>query len=78
MNIPREFKYVIIDDFYPIVFSLANKHSDFGNMGKVTSAGFGQISENKVSVWGESHSLKIKSNQTDSGILQRLFFESLY
>jgi hypothetical protein len=51
-----ELKYVILDEIRPIIFSEANKHSDFTKLGKVTSAGF--LSIKTVSYDSQKHSVK--------------------
>jgi hypothetical protein len=72
----REFKYVILNNEFPHIFSLVTNHSMFKLMNP-TSAGFGCIfkDENnniKVSVYGESLTLKLKSKSNDAEILEHL------
>lgn len=76
MKIKREFKYVVINGAYPIVFSHAQTHSEFREIGKITSAGFGQINDDQtVSVWGNSQSLKIGTDKIDHILLEALFWQ---
>lgn len=75
-------KYIIIDELYPRLCSLAEQHSDVANGYKVTSAGFCSFEQGDgskdgmgwlVSCWGESLSLKIKSDpEHDSHLIERL------
>ncbi len=85
-NLPmsnRTFKYVIMEECYPMVCSSAHKHSDMGNNRTVTSAGMGCLYVNDqgkiaVSCWGESVSLKVKCNQAlDEHLLTRMFGEEI-
>ena len=77
-------KYVVIGDDI-IVFPPTMSHSQFKNMGTITSAGLIRIyerrrmcPENKVVMcFGESKTLKIKSNPTrDERLTRGLFQES--
>lgn len=80
---PRKFKYVILGGCFPVIFSEANNHSDFkdiGSIGRPTSAGFAELQFNdgvlSVQVWGESVSLNLKSNPAeDCYLIERLFTE---
>ena len=75
-------KYVIIDYCLPILFSEGHQHAKFANIGKATSAGFCSFYNEEdgsedagwhVSCWGESISLKIKSEpENDAAIIKRL------
>lgn len=81
-------KYVIFGDICPVLLSEANQHRDIRNAyGEATSAGFCSFQYNpdktktefgyniggwEVSVWGESISLKLKSNPHDAHMIERL------
>ena len=71
-------KYIIIDGVKPIVFSEAQLHSEFKNMGEITSAGKCSIRNNKVSCFGESISLKLKPNERDAKIIKMNLLEILF
>lgn len=77
-------KYIIIDYSIPVVFSEANNHKDFKNIGNITSAAFFNISAKqeindeaapriRVHCYGESQSLGLKKDICDERILERLF-----
>jgi hypothetical protein len=76
----KQMKYVITHDGTSVIFSEANKHSDFSHF-KPVSAGFCVIhySDNgygfKVDAYGESISLDLKSRKEDAGIIQRMLNE---
>ncbi len=77
MKIPRKFKYVISDDLVPILFPEGIRHDKFRSIfPKIVSAGFCTISgENNdilVDCWGESVSLKVKSQQGDNAIIEMM------
>lgn len=62
-------KYVIVDRVLPVIFSQGIEHDRMKHLGKIESAGFCDISpdpddkyEVKVSCYGDSFSLGIKSN----------------
>lgn len=67
-------KYVIVDNCIPILFTEANKHSDVARNLSVTSAGFWDLNHDrtKVSVWGESLSLKKKSLPDDAVFIEKM------
>jgi len=75
----NDFKYIVLNECYPRICSGAETHRDLAAGRKVTSAGFAQLytKENGdfgVSCYGESVSLKIKSNpESDQRLLERLF-----
>jgi hypothetical protein len=55
-----------------ILFSNLMMHSEFkGKFGKIKSAGFCNISDNKIECYGESISLNIKSNKNDADLINR-------
>jgi len=78
----KKFKYVIINNTFPILFGEAHKHSEFANcsvgasLGRATSAGFCSISvedgKMSVSTFGESVSLFLRSNKEDAEIISRM------
>ena len=83
----RERKYVIQNEVFPFICSAGTQHSDLCRYGG-TSAGFFSIRPHptrmqneysltpylEVECWGESISLKLKSNpEKDKVILERLF-----
>jgi hypothetical protein len=79
----RIFKYVIISDAYPYVFSEASAHDQHFRDCHVTSAGMGSIGigidgKLKVSAYGESVSLGIKSANTDAETLRRIFVDPFF
>jgi hypothetical protein len=77
----KRFKYIMLNEVYPIVFGEYFKHSDIvENNSRITSAGFGNLfvndkNELEVSVYGESISLKKKSNPLDAKILLNIFVD---
>jgi hypothetical protein len=74
----KEIKYVMYDDCLPILLSSGMQHARF-NRPNVTSAGFCNVEwdkENckfKVTTYGESVSLGIKSKECDGAIIETLF-----
>lgn len=45
---PREIKYVVFNETFPVLFTPGQKHSDFKDVsGKITSAGMAEISFDK-------------------------------
>ncbi len=81
-------KYIIFDEILPVLFSEGHQHKAYRQIGIPTSAGFcafEQIEDRdpfsltykkklyKVTCWGESISLGIKSNpEWDESIIKRL------
>jgi hypothetical protein len=64
-------KYVVISEMFPILFSEAQKHSDFLAMGNITSAGFVDIQDPKNPVtYGKSTSLKLKPDPCDEILIE--------
>lgn len=76
---PKDFKYIMVDGIYPILFTLAMIHKDIAKGHNVTSAGFAKIEscDNKlsVSVSGESVSLGISHNPEDASTIKKMFVE---
>lgn len=79
----KRVKYIIIDDISPILFSEMETHAKVAAMAAgrpITSAGFcslffveeGHIAAN---VYGESVSLKLKSDPEDAALIERMFSE---
>lgn len=79
-------KYIMFDETNPILFREHLNHSDMANhlsgLGEVTSAGFVQVYVEtfekefpsiEVSVFGESVSLKMKSNPVDAIWIKKMF-----
>lgn len=66
-----DMKYIIYDNFWPIIFPFIYNHIDMANhfLGKVTSAGF--IDKNGK-VYGYSDSLSISSKESDQRIIDRV------
>lgn len=62
-------KYIIIDNFKPIIFDVTLQHKDIAGDFNVTSAGF---IENNI-CFGRSDSLNIESKESDLRIIQRFF-----
>lgn len=62
-------KYVIIDNFKPIIFDVTFLHKDIAGNYNVTSAGF--INNNIC--FGRSDSLDIDSKETDLRIIKNYF-----
>ena len=59
----EKMKYVKVGDYNSIIiFPMIIEHSDFKNF-KPTTAGFCYISNDKVDCFGESVSLRLKSNE---------------
>ena len=77
----KKLKYVMIDDIVPVLFSEMQQHSDFLHVGKITSAGFCYIdydeksNQYKVTVHGESISLKIRSKPEDVRLIELILNE---
>lgn len=73
-------KYVIINELFPRLCSLAEEHAQLAKGERVTSAGFcsfsGQSPDWQVSVWGESISLKVKHDPHDAYLIKRLLSNS--
>jgi hypothetical protein len=69
----KEMKYVIVDNCCPILFSLGQRHGDFGYM-KPTSAGKCSIhyDDGKFTAecYGESIGLKIKCDIQDRSVIE--------
>ena len=79
----RTFKYVIISNTYPYVFSEASTHDQHFKHCHVTSAGMGHLGVNLdgkliVSAYGESVSLGIKSSNSDAETLRRMFVDPFF
>jgi len=80
-------KYVMVDDIKPILFSEMMQHSDFKDIGNITSAGMcrinaklkrfdGHISTEKtVCCYGESISLKLKPAKQDEKYIKKFLLE---
>lgn len=65
-----EMKYIIYDNFWPVIFPTIYSHVDMANhYGKVTSAGF--IDKNGK-VYGYSDSLGISPKESDQRIIDRV------
>lgn len=81
--IPRQFKYIILDNYSPIIFRDSAQHSEVAGVltPRVTSAGFGQIIPEgesiRVIVMGESMSLNKSSKETDAKLIERMIQEVL-
>ena len=77
----RSIKYIMLDWDTPILFPDHMNHSDVAAnfSSPVTSAGFVSVNgrdeygDTLVQCYGESVSLKIKSNEKDSKIMNRTF-----
>ena len=79
-----DLKYVMFDYYTPVLFLAVITHAEMKNFrsecfseGKITSAGFVQVTmgdDNGITamVYGESDSLKLKSNPKDSIIITRM------
>jgi len=74
----QNFKYIIIDNTYPILFTEAIAHSDFKDK-NITSAGFCNINANaekdefEVACFGESISLGITAKpKEDAEAIKRI------
>lgn len=69
-------KYVIFDELFPVLLTEAMGHSEVRPQMKPTSAGFCSIHphDNTVAVWGESVSLKLKSQPTDAFLIEKMLF----
>lgn len=67
-------KYVIVDNLgceLAIIFNEIVDHALVAEHGKIVSAGFCCIVDNKVSVWGKSLNLKIGSRPEDAEIIKQ-------
>lgn len=81
----RNFKYVIINDIYPVVFGEYFQHSDVVarlNNPNVTSAGFGALyiddqGRIQISCYGESTSLEKKAGKYDATIIRGVFVDPM-
>lgn len=76
-------KYIIFDDDTAIIFANSASHKNMANKKLVKSAGFCTIEtyrnsfddiRARVSCYGESTSLGIKSNDGDNKIIERMWF----
>jgi hypothetical protein len=71
-----DLKYIMIDGCLPIVFGSYFQHKDIAeklqNLGPVTSAGFISNNGDDFTAYGESFSLKMSSNPSDSKILTKV------
>ena len=71
----NKMKYVKIDEFDSIIiFPDIIMHSDFRYL-KPISAGFCYINEDSISCFGESISLRLKTEPEDSEIATRQYFK---
>lgn len=77
-------KYIVFENEDAIIFSNRCSHDFIAAGRNVLSAGFCRIETHrncfddiraKVSVWGQSDSLKVKSNPADAQILENFFFD---
>lgn len=67
-------KYIRIKEYDSIViFPCILEHSDFKYLNPI-SAGFCYVGENKVTCFGESFSLKLKSDPKDTELATRQIF----
>jgi len=78
----RRFKYVIVNGTYPRLCSEAETHKSLAGGLHVTSAGFARLdidpaSRLSVSCFGESVSLKVKSDPIDSMLIERMFSDPI-
>lgn len=67
-------KYIIVEDCgckSAILFSEIMTHNSFEVCGKIISAGFCNIGNNDVSVWGSSVSLGLRSRPEDIEIIEK-------
>ena len=84
-------KYVIIDKCTPILFTEAHRHVEFKRLGNITSAGFCDFKEEPtpedrtdistsrmfvVTVWGESVSLRLRSDKNDARLIENMLNKS--
>jgi hypothetical protein len=80
----REFKYIIFDDVFPVVFSLGTSHNEVHIRGRATSAGFatlhiGEITRTlTIETYGKSESMKLQPAEHDANILRQLFVDPFY
>jgi len=74
----RVLKYIVITEDNPVVFDPIIPHNSFTNVGHITSAGFCRVFYDretkriKYHCYGESTSLKIKSQESDSALLTKV------
>lgn len=79
--IPRQFKYIILDNYSPIIFRESLQHKEVAGAlaPRVTSAGFGRIIPEgeslRVIVMGESMSLNKASKEIDAKLIERMIQE---
>lgn len=75
-------KYIIFANGEPVIFPDTLGHNEVAGSRMVNSAGFCHIETHrnqwddiraKVSVWGESTSLKVKSNPEDAEIIGKIW-----
>jgi hypothetical protein len=73
-----EFKYVMVDTAFPVIFFANMQHKAFSGIGKITSAGLvriiGRERSFEVETYGESAGLKMRPEDEDAGII-KLFLE---
>lgn len=81
----RSFKYIILDEIYPVVFGEYFKHDEVVSSFKnpnITSAGFGTIvikedGRIEISCYGESTSLQKKAGKYDATIIRGVFVDPM-
>jgi hypothetical protein len=69
-----QMKYVMIEDYYPVLFHETLVHRDMRCAGKITSAGFcQQDAEGNWFCYGRSESLNMDISPKDANIINRFF-----
>ncbi|MDI6788818.1 MAG: hypothetical protein QME51_10645 [Planctomycetota bacterium] len=65
-------KYIVFNDCLPLVFPAIYSHDKMVlvDLGKPTSAGFVDITENGIKIYGKSESLKLESREADKDIIE--------
>ena len=69
-----ELKYVIIDNFWPIIFPTNINHCDIAIGKNITSAGF--INE-RGEVYGFSDTLNLHSKESDQKLINRILIRKI-
>jgi len=68
----KTFKYVIVDDFIPVVFNDL-QHKDMLKLGTITSAGYFMRTGDRVTICGEAMSISVRPGKYDAMLLERFY-----
>lgn len=65
------YKYVIIDEFKPVVFDAPLIHKDMAAVGVITSAGYFVVDGGSLAIMGEAISIPVKNGEHDQKLLAK-------